>query len=63
MGYGKTQIGELQATIDATACDVVLVGTPLDLRRSLEVRHPVVRARYEAEACGPLTFADVVGDL
>jgi predicted GTPase len=63
MGYGKTQIGELQATIDATACDVVLVGTPLDLRRSLEVRHPVVRARYEAEACGPLTFADVVGDV
>jgi predicted GTPase len=63
MGYGKTQIGELQATIDAAACDVVLVGTPLDLRRSLEVRHPVVRARYEAEACGPLTFADVVADV
>jgi predicted GTPase len=63
MGYGKTQIGELQATIDATPCDVVLVGTPLDLRRSLSVRHPVVRARYEAETCGPLTVADVLGDL
>ena len=63
MGYGKTQIGELEATIDATPCDIVLVGTPLDLRRSLSVRHPVVRARYEAEACGPVTFADVLGGL
>ena len=63
MGYGKTQIGELQATIDATPCDAVLVGTPLDLRRSLAVRHPVVRARYEAEECGAVTFADVLRDL
>jgi predicted GTPase len=63
MGYGKSQIGELEATIDATPCDVVLVGTPLDLRRSLAVRHPVVRARYEAEECGAVTFDDVLGDL
>jgi predicted GTPase len=62
MGYGETQMAELQATIDATPCDVVLVGTPLDLRRSLAVRHPVVRARYEAEECGAVTFTDV-GDL
>ena len=63
MGYGKTQLRELEATIDATPCDAVLVGTPLDLRRSLKVRHPIVRARYEAEVCGPVTFADVLGDL
>lgn len=63
MGYGKTQIGELEATIDATPCDVVLVGTPLDLRRTLHVRHPIVRARYEAEECGPVALADVLDGL
>jgi predicted GTPase len=63
MGYGKAQIADLEATIDATPCDVVLVGTPLDLRRSLSVRHPTVRVRYDAEECGPLTIADVLASL
>jgi len=56
MGYGHAQIADLAATIDATPCDVVLVGTPLDLRRALPVRHRTVRVRYEAEACGALGF-------
>jgi predicted GTPase len=63
MGYGKAQIDELAATIDATPCEVVLVGTPLDLRRALHVRHATVRARYEAEECGPVTFADALAGL
>jgi predicted GTPase len=46
VGYGPAQIADLQATIDAVPCDLVLLGTPLDLRRSLTVRHPIVRVRY-----------------
>ena len=39
MGYGAGQIAELEATINAVPCKVVLLGTPIDLRRSLTLRH------------------------
>jgi len=47
MGYGRAQIAELEETIRRTPCDVVLIGTPIDLRRVLKLDKPVVRARYE----------------
>ena len=53
MGYSATQLAELQATIDAVPCDLVLLGTPVDLRRSLRVRHPLARVRYELEEVTP----------
>ncbi len=63
MGYGKPQMAELEATINATPCDVVLVGTPLDLRRSLRIERAMVRARYEVEECGPVALRDVLAGL
>jgi predicted GTPase len=53
MGYSAHQLADLGATIDAVPCDLVLLGTPVDLRRSLHVRHPVARARYELEEVAP----------
>ncbi len=47
MGYGDHQIRDLEATIEATPCDVVLSGTPIDLTRVLKVSKPMTRARYE----------------
>jgi predicted GTPase len=47
MGYGPTQIAELEETIRRTPCDVVLIGTPIDLRHVLKLDKPTVRARYE----------------
>ena len=47
MGYGRAQIAELEETIRRTPCDVVLIGTPIDLRRVLKLDKPVVRARYD----------------
>jgi predicted GTPase len=49
MGYGPAQMAELRATIDAVPCDLVLLGTPIDLRRSLTVRHAIARVHYELE--------------
>ena len=46
MGYGTTQIAELQQTIDAVDCDLVLIGTPIDLGRTLEINKPSLRVRY-----------------
>jgi predicted GTPase len=47
MGYGEKQIDELEKTINATPCDLVIIGTPVDLRRLLSLNKPAVRAKYE----------------
>lgn len=49
MGYSDQQIADLEATIDAVDCDLVLIGTPFDLPRLLEVNKPTVRVRYDIE--------------
>jgi len=60
VGYGKEQIGELQETINATPCDVVLIGTPIDLRRVLHLNKPAVRAKYELQEIGTPTLEDIL---
>jgi predicted GTPase len=49
MGYSEEQIKELEMTINAADCDVVVVGTPIDLGRLLKLNKPVVRVRYRIE--------------
>ena len=63
MGYGKAQIDELAATIAATPCDVVVTGTPIDLRRILPIDVPVRHATYELRENGHPTLADVIAPL
>ena len=60
MGYGEAQVSDLRRTIDATDCDAVIVATPIDLRRLVETRHPMVRVRYELEEVGSPTLEDVL---
>jgi len=52
MGYGDEQLRELAATIEATDCDVVVTGTPIDLSNVLAVNRPVRHATYELEELG-----------
>lgn len=53
MGYGDKQVRELRETIDAVPCDLVLVGTPLDLGKLLnETKHPMVRVTYALDEKG-----------
>ena len=47
MGYGDHQIHELEETIRRTPCDVVVIGTPIDLTRVLRLDKPSVRVRYD----------------
>lgn len=49
MGYYPEQIADLEASVRATPCDVVLVGTPFDLASKLKIDKPAVRVRYEIE--------------
>ena len=47
MGYGVEQMRELEATINGADCDLVLVGTPIDLGALLTINKPSMRVRYE----------------
>jgi len=47
MGYGEAQIKDLENTIEATPCDVVLSATPIDITRVLKVNKPMLRATYD----------------
>jgi len=60
MGYGDEQLRELEATINAADCDVVVTGTPMDLGRIVDVRHPVRHARYALADHGAPTLADAL---
>ncbi|MCR4417345.1 MAG: cyclic 2,3-diphosphoglycerate synthase [Ignavibacteria bacterium] len=46
MGYGKKQMKDLEETINRTDCDVVVIGTPIDLRRVININKPATRVRY-----------------
>jgi predicted GTPase len=52
MGYGDDQLRDLERTIDAVDCDVVVTGTPMDLGRVIDVRHPLRHVRYAYEDAG-----------
>lgn len=46
MGYGQKQIKDLEETINRADCDVVVIGTPIDLRRVIKINKPATRVRY-----------------
>ena len=49
MGYFPEQIADLQASVAAVDCDVVLIGTPFDLARSMTLDKPTLRVSYGSE--------------
>ena len=53
MGYDGKQIHELEQTINAVKCDLVLIGTPIDLGRMLKINKPALRVTYELAECLP----------
>ncbi len=60
LGYGAKQIAELEATINAAPVDLVLIATPIDLRRIVKIKHPTVRVRYDLKEIGQPTLADIL---
>ncbi len=60
MGYGDEQICDLEKTINATPCDLVIIGTPIDLRRVVDIQHPADRVRYELQVIGQPTLAGIL---
>jgi len=62
MGYGEDQMKDLEETINRTDCDLVLVATPIDLRRLIDIRHPVDRVRYELQVIGQPTLEGILAE-
>ncbi len=60
MGYGAAQLADLGETIRAVPCDAVVLGTPMDLGRLVDLGHPHRRATYELREVGSPTLADVL---
>jgi predicted GTPase len=60
MGYGQKQREELRETIARSDADLVLIGTPIDLRRIIDLDKPALRVTYRLEEIGEPTLASVL---
>jgi predicted GTPase len=61
MGYSAEQLSDMKATIESVPCDVVIVATPIDLRRLIDFDVPAVRVTYDLEeAEGSPTIAEAL---
>jgi predicted GTPase len=62
MGYGRKQMEDLRETIERSDADLVLIGTPIDLRRLIELDTPALRVTYKLQEVGEPTLKDVLAE-
>jgi len=62
-GYGAEQLKHLEATINRTDCDAVVVATPIDLGRIIDIKRPSTRVFYELEEIGTPGLAEVISEF
>ncbi|WP_103077446.1 cyclic 2,3-diphosphoglycerate synthase [Petrotoga mexicana] len=63
MGYGKKQIKELEESINKSDAEVVVIGTPIDLTRIMNIKKPTVRVTYELQEIGKPNLEEVLSDF
>jgi predicted GTPase len=63
LGYGEKQVAELKETIERTPCDVVIIGTPIDLRRVMTIAKPTVRVKYDLKVLGPVSLEQILDNF
>jgi len=61
MGYGQKQMKDLEETINRADCDVVIIATPVDLRKLVKLNKPAIRVTYELQTIGSPSLEDVLG--
>jgi predicted GTPase len=62
MGYGRKQMEDLRETIQRCEADLVLIGTPIDLRKLIDLDKPAMRVTYKLEEIGEPTLKDVLAE-
>ena len=60
MGYSEQQLKDLEATINNTDCDAVIIGTPIDLSRVINIKHPYTRVYYDLQCIGEPNLQQVL---
>jgi predicted GTPase len=60
MGYGAQQVKDLEETINACDCEAVIIGTPIDLRRIVTIKHPSTRVFYDLQEIGRPTLVEAL---
>jgi len=63
MGYGKKQIKELEESINKSDAEVVVIGTPIDLTRIMNIKKPTVRVTYELQEIGKPDLEEVLSNF
>jgi predicted GTPase len=63
MGYGEQQTRDLEETINNTDCDAVVIGTPIDLNRVININKPNTRVYYDLQEIGKPDLGDVLDDF
>ena len=62
MGYGRKQMEDLRATIERSDAELVLIGTPIDLRRLIELDKPALRVTYKLQEVGEPTLKELLAE-
>ena len=63
MGYGEKQMADLSATIERAECDAVIIATPIDLKRVVDIKKPGTRVEYSLQEIGAPNMEDVLADF
>ncbi len=63
MGYSEQQLRDLEATINNTNCDAVVIGTPIDLQRIIKISKPSTRVYYDLQEIGYPTLEGILNDF
>lgn len=63
MGYSKEQLRDLETTINNTECDAVVIGTPIDLNRIINIKKPNTRVFYDLQEIGKPDLADILDEF
>jgi predicted GTPase len=63
MGYGEQQLKDLEATINATDCDSVVIGTPIDLNRIIKISKPNTRVYYDLQEIGDPNLETILSEF
>ncbi|CAB1056150.1 FIG01180072: hypothetical protein [Olavius sp. associated proteobacterium Delta 1] len=63
MGYGEQQLKDLEATINSTDCEAVVIGTPIDLNRIIKIDKPNTRVYYNLQEIGRPDLGMVLDDF
>jgi predicted GTPase len=63
MGYGDEQLKDLETTINNTECDSVVIGTPIDLNRIIDIKKPNTRVYYDLQEIGEPTMNGILTDF